>query len=111
MLSKARLCTLGWPRAITVQPDTRAIKRHRSRCDVRNSMHAKVNRKRKIADERGSFEKLVGGVTAASIASWAVEKSSIRFCKSLMFRKKSLDNSEVGLVVRGGASGGPAMEY
>ena len=33
------------------------------------------------------------------------------FCRSRMLRKKSLDISEAGLIVRAGAMGGPEMEY
>ena len=67
-------------------------------------------RKRKMVDERGSFEKLVTGVTVEMRASWALEKSSMQFWRSRMLRKKSLDISEAGLMVRAGAMGGPAME-
>jgi hypothetical protein len=56
---------------------------------------------------RFSFEKLVRGVRKASTASWIVEKSSMQFCKSRMLRKKSLENSGVGLIVRAPANGGP----
>ena len=37
--------------------------------------------------------------------------SSMEFCRSRMLRKKSLDISPAGLMVRAGASGGPFMEY
>ena len=40
-----------------------------------------------------------------------VLKSSIQFCRSRILRKKSLDISDAGLIVRGGAKGGPPMEY
>ena len=33
------------------------------------------------------------------------------FCRSRMLRKKSLDISAAGLIVRAGAMGGPEMEY
>lgn len=87
------------------------MKRHGSRCDTRKRTHVATKRKRKIVEERGSFEKLVGGVTVLMTRSWIVLKSSMQFCRSRMFRKKSLDISEAGLMVRGGASGGPFIEY
>ena len=37
-------------------------------------------------------------------------KSAITFCKSRMLRKKSFDISLAGLIVRGGARGGPVRE-
>ena len=43
--------------------------------------------------------------------SWMILKSSILFCKSRMFRKKSFDISDAGLIVRAGAKGGPVREY
>jgi hypothetical protein len=45
------------------------------------------------------------------IRSWITAKSSMQFCKSRMLRKKSFDISAAGFIVRGGASGGPFMEY
>ena len=69
-----------------------------------------TKRNRNIVEESASFEKLVRGVTAFIIVSWSTLKSSIVFCRSRMLRKKSLEVSEAGLIVRGGASGGPLME-
>lgn len=69
-----------------------------------------MKRKRKMVEERGSFEKFVRGVTNLRTESWAVLKSSMLFCRSRMLRKKSLDISAAGLTMRGGASGGPLME-
>jgi hypothetical protein len=56
---------------------------------------------------RFSLEKFVNGVRKESTASWMVEKSSMQFCRSRMLRKKSLENSGAGLMVRAPASGGP----
>jgi len=56
---------------------------------------------------RFSLEKLVRGVRKARTASWMVEKSSMQFCRSRMLRKKSLENSGAGLMVRALARGGP----
>ena len=70
-----------------------------------------MKRMRKMVVERGSLEKFVEGVTFARMLSWMVEKSSMLFCRSRMLRKKSLDISAAGLIVRAGASGGPLREY
>ena len=70
-----------------------------------------TKRKRKRVEDRGSFEKFVKGFMVAMRVSWTVEKSSMLFWRSRMLRKKSLDISEAGLMVRGGARGGPAIEY
>ena len=56
---------------------------------------------------RASLLKFVDGVMAAMRASCPVEKSSIQFCRSRILRKKSLDISEAGRMVRAGARGGP----
>ena len=50
------------------------------------------------------------GVTVLMIRSWMILKSSMQFWRSRMLRKKSLDISAAGLMVRGGATGGPFME-
>ena len=70
-----------------------------------------TKRKRKIVDERGSLEKFVDGVMVLRKASCIVLKSSMQFCRSRIFLKKSFDISPAGLIVRGGASGGPLMKY
>lgn len=44
-----------------------------------NRVHVAMNRKRKMADERGSLEKFVGGVTLLITKSCIVLKSSIQF--------------------------------
>ena len=69
-----------------------------------------TKRKRKTVEERGSFEKFVQGVITLMMRSCTVLNSSMEFCKSRMLRKKSLDISPAGLMVRGGARGGPFME-
>lgn len=76
-----------------------------------NRRQAVIKRKTKSVDDKGSFEKLVAGAMVAMMASWMVEKSSMLFCKSRMLRKKSLDMLETGFMVRGGARGGPEIEY
>ena len=88
----------------------RAMKRHGSRYDVRKRRHAATKSKRKIVDDNGSFEKFVTGVTVLMTRSWMILKSSMQFWRSRMLRKKSLDISAAGLMVRGGATGGPFME-
>lgn len=72
--------------------------------------HVARKKKTKMVDDKGSLEKLVVGVTIFSKASWIVLKSSIQFCRSRILRKKSLDISEAGFMVRGGAKGGPLSE-
>ena len=108
---KASSCTVGWPSAIATQPDTRAMKRHGRRCEVKNKIQVATKRKRKMVEESGSLEKLVGGARAAIRASCTVEKSSMMFCRSRMFRKKSFDISGAGRTERAGAKGGPDIEY
>ena len=71
------------------------------------SRHDVTKRKRKMVEERGSFEKFVHGVTTLMMRSCTVLNSSMEFCRSRMLRKKSLDISPAGLIVRGGARGGP----
>ena len=63
-----------------------------------------------MVEDSGSFEKLVRGVTVLMTRSWTILKSSMQFWRSRMLRKKSLDISAAGLMVRGGASGGPFIE-
>ena len=63
-----------------------------------------------MVEDSGSLEKFVGGVIVRSTASWMVLKSSIQFWRSRMLRKKSFDISAAGLMVRGGAIGGPFIE-
>ena len=85
--------------------------RHGSRwADTNKRQHA-MNRKMKMLEESASFEKFVGGANALMTASCVVLKSSMLFCKSRMLRKKSFDISAAGLIVLGGASGGPWREY
>lgn len=90
-----------------VQMAIRARKRHGRRCEVMNRRQVVTKRIRKILELRDSLLKFVDGVTPAMRVSCAVEKSSMLFCRSRMLRKKSLDISEAGRIVRGGASGGP----
>lgn len=75
-----------------------------------NKIQEATNRKRNRVEERGSFEKFVVGVTVFNTASWRTLKSSMLFWRSRMLRKKSLDISAAGLIIRGGASGGPLIE-
>lgn len=75
-----------------------------------NKVQVETKRKRKIVDERASFEKFVGGVMIFRTPSCTVLKSSMLFWRSRMLRKKSLDISAAGLMVRAGASGGPLRE-
>ena len=63
-----------------------------------------------MVEDSGSFEKLVRGVTVLMTRSWTILKSSMQFWRSRMLWKKSLDISAAGLMVRGGASGGPFIE-
>ena len=48
---------------MAVQQHIRAINRQGMRCDTMKSRQAVTKRKRKIVDDKGSFEKLVGGVS------------------------------------------------
>lgn len=75
-----------------------------------NRVQVETKRKRKIVDERASFEKFVGGVMILRTPSCTVLKSSMLFWRSRILRKKSLDISAAGLMVRAGASGGPLRE-
>lgn len=90
-----------------VQMAVRARKRQGRRCEVMNKRHVATKRMRKILELKDSLLKFVDGVTPAMSASCAVEKSSMLFWRSRMLRKKSLDISEAGRMVRAGASGGP----
>ena len=63
---------------------------------------------RKMVEERISSEKLVAGAMKETRVSCTLEKSAMEFCRSLMFRKKSLEVSAAGLMVRAGARAGPA---
>jgi len=67
--------------------------------------------KRKRVEDRGSLLKLVGGVMREMILSWTREKSSMLFCRSLIFLKKSRESSLTGFTVGAGARGGPVAEY
>lgn len=95
---------------MAVQHVMRARNRQGRRWDVMKRRHDVTKRKRNIVEERGSLEKFVGGVIILRIRSCIVLKSSMLFCRSRMLRKKSLDISPAGLMVRAGASGGPFME-
>lgn len=75
-----------------------------------NSTAVSMQRYKKIEDEDTSLLKLVGGAMAAINASWSTAKSAILFWRSRMFLKKSLDVSEAGLIVFGGARAGPLIE-
>ena len=68
-------------------------------------------RNKNSVEDRGSFEKFKGGVTYLRKASWRVLKSSMPFWRSRILRKKSLDVSPAGFMVRGGAIGGPLRVY
>lgn len=70
-----------------------------------------MNRARNILEDSASFEKLDSGAKVLITASCMVLKSSILFCRSRILRKKSLDISAAGLMVLGGARGGPWREY
>lgn len=70
-----------------------------------------IKLKRNIVEERGSLLKFVEGEIIETILSWTCEKSSMQFCRSRIFRKKSLLNSPAGFTVAAGAIGGPEAEY
>lgn len=74
-----------------------------------NKVQDARNRNTKSVEESGSLEKFRGGATHLIKASCNVLKSSMLFCRSRMLRKKSFEVSPAGLIVRGGASGGPLM--
>ena len=96
---------------MAVQPRPRAMKRQGRRWEAKKRPQAATKRNTKSVDDNGSLEKFVAGVMAVMMASWTVAKSSMLFWRSRILRKKSLDISEAGLMVRAGARGGPAMEY
>ncbi len=75
-----------------------------------NSTAVNTQRYKKSADENTSLLKLVGGAMAAIRASCKAAKSAMLFCRSRIFLKKSLDVSEAGLIVLGGARAGPSIE-
>lgn len=69
------------------------------------------NRNMKRPEDKASSEKLSGGMTHLKKISCTTLKSSIPFCRSRIFLKKSFDVSPAGLIVRGGARGGPFKVY
>lgn len=75
-----------------------------------NMAEPRMKLNRNIVEERDSLLKFVEGAIMETILSWRREKSSIQFCKSRMFLKKSLLNSATGLTVGAGAIGGPVAE-
>ena len=74
-----------------------------------NPAVANVNRNK--VEERASSEKFVGGVRTVRTLSCKREKSSIEFCKSRIFLKKSLLSSLTGFTVGAGARAGPVGVY
>lgn len=80
------------------------------RCEAINMNVAVTKVARKSVEDRGSSEKLVGGVISSMTLSCTREKSSILFWRSRMLRKKSLESSFTGLTVGAGAIGGPVVE-
>lgn len=95
---------------MAAQQKSREKKRQGRRWDAMKRTQVETKRKRKRVEERASFEKLVGGVMILRTPSWRVLKSSMLFCRSRMLRKKSLDISAAGRMVRAGARGGPLRE-
>lgn len=102
---------VGWPDAVTAHPSVRNMMRQGRRCEAMKRSRAATNANRKMVEDRGSFEKFVGGAKRLMMWSCTRVKSSILFCKSRMLRKKSLDSSLTGLTVAAGARGGPAALY
>ena len=96
---------------MVVQQMTSDRNRHGRRWEATNSVQLTMKRNKKMVEESASFEKLVGGARAWTTASCMILKSSMLFCRSRMFRKKSFDISAAGLMVFGGARGGPWREY
>lgn len=89
----------------------RKMTRQGRRWEPMNMREEPMKRKRKRVEERGSLLKFVGGVMTEMILSWTREKSSMLFCRSRIFLKKSLLSSLTGLTVGAGAIGGPVVEY
>ena len=89
----------------------RARNRQGTSCESSSRAQQATTRTMKSAEELRSLPKLVYGVMSRVIRSCTTAKSSMLFCRSRMFRKKSLLISPTGLIVFGGASGGPAREY
>ena len=69
MLLKAISWTEGWPKAIAVHPDIRVMKRHGSRCEIKNRRQAVTKSMRNTVEDKGSLEKFVIGVIVASMES------------------------------------------
>jgi len=85
--------------------------RHGSRCEAIKRAKVKTVRYRNIVDETISSEKFVAGAMMEMRPSWTELKSAMLFWRSRMLRKKSLEVSEAGLMVGGGARAGPEYEY
>ncbi len=83
------------------------MSRQGSRWEVTKRERVRSETYRKTVEERISSEKLVAGAIRVMRVSWRVEKSDIEFCKSRILRKKSLEVSAAGLMVRAGARAGP----
>ena len=101
----------GCPKGTTAHVVRRARNRQGMRCEESSRTQQAITRTMKSAEELRSLLKLVYGVKSRMIRSCITAKSSILFCRSRMFLKKSLLISPAGLIVFGGASGGPVREY
>ena len=89
------------------QPARRKMSRHGRRCAEMNDSVVRMVRYRKSWDEKVSSLKFVAGAMVETRRSCPAVKSAILFCRSRILRKKSLDVSLAGLIVRAGASAGP----
>ncbi len=72
-------CMLGWPREVAVQPRNKKMRRQGRRWEAMKRMRERKKVARKMVDDRGSLEKLVGGVMVDITLSCRREKSSMLF--------------------------------
>ena len=96
----------GYCITVTVHPPTKATPLQGTQFPVISTTTVTSTNPMKSADDLLSSEKLVSGVIAAANASCKRLKSSILFCRSRMFRKKSRLRSGTGCIVGGGLRGG-----
>ena len=106
-----RRATCGWPIPTTAQPPTRKIIRQGRSCAATVMKMPPTVRNKKSAELSASSLKFVTGTSKATTWSCPRLKSSMQFCRSRIFLKKSLLSSLTGFTVGAGAKGGPWGEY
>ena len=95
---------------IKAHPPVKNAPRHGTVLENRKSRQDVKKRIKNTNEDSDSSEKLVRGATMATRRSCTMEKSSMLFCRSRMFLKKSLLISGAGLMPRGNAEAGPRIE-